>query len=639
MAHEEPPTSAIDVTVPDVPSLGVVLVDLRSCCVVRANAAFLELIAFSRDDLSREPLELATLLAPERRAVLESVLEEVASSGRFTPFEITLWRRDGTGRHVWLTGAVHPAHRDLAHVYVVDITQNCALVEALRESEERARRFAEASFEGLFVHDQGRVLDVNEVLPAMFRTTREELLGRSALDFAAEASRAMLRDNVLRQYELPYEAMGKRADGTTFPMEVLGKPIPFEGRTVRVTAVRDLTERKRTEAALREAESALLHAQKLESLGVLAGGIAHDFNNLLAIVLAFTGVAQRHIEPGSPAYNALREVEHASRRAADLTRQMLVYSGRSARTIAPLSLDEVVRGIAQLASSSFSKKIDLELSLAGGLPPLAADRSQIEQLVLNLLTNAGEAIGDEPGTIAVRTHAVDLEAGEIEGATTHTTLPAGRYLELEVRDTGCGMDESTRARMFDPFFSTKAHGRGLGLSAMLGILRSHGAGLAITTAPGAGTTFRIYFPIAERIDDPARPPSVVPAPRRREGAVVLIADDEPALRRATRAVLVSAGYQVLEAADGAEAVDLFQRHADVVALVLLDLHMPKLDGREAFNAIRAIDPRVGVLLTSGFDVREVLEGLRGQKVSFLPKPSTSSQLLAAVDAALAAPTT
>ncbi|AKF03081.1 sensory box histidine kinase/response regulator [Sandaracinus amylolyticus] len=637
MPYEETPVaSAIDLPVPDVPSLGVVLVDLRSCRVVQANEALLALLGISREELARAPLELATPIAQESRPVLATALAEVAASGRFTPFELTVSRRDGTGRRVWLTGTRHPARHDLALVYVVDITQSCQLVDALRDSEERARRLAEASFEGLFVHDGGVILDVNDVIPPMFATTREQMLGRNAMEFADESSRALLRDNIARQYELPYEAVGRRADGTTFPMEVLGKPIPFEGRIVRVTAVRDLTERKRTEAALREAESALLHAQKLESLGVLAGGIAHDFNNLLAIVLAFTGVAQRHIDPESPAYGALREVEHASRRAADLTRQMLVYSGRSARMIAPLSLDEVVRGIAQLASSSFSKKVALELSLAGELPQLAADRSQIEQLVLNLLTNASEAIGDEPGTIAVRTRAVELAAGAVDAATTQATLPAGRYLELEVRDTGCGMDESTRARMFDPFFSTKAHGRGLGLSAMLGILRSHGAGLAITTAPGAGTTFRVYFPVADRIEGPARPPSVAPAPRR-EGAVVLIADDEPALRRATRGVLVSAGYRVLEAADGAEAVDVFQRHADVVALVLLDLHMPKLDGREAFTAIRAIEPHVRVLLTSGFDVREVLEGMRGKTVSFLPKPSTSSELLAAVDAALAAP--
>lgn len=603
------------------------VVDFATRRIQRANSAFRELIGYSAAELA-EGVDVALISLSPSDTV--SGLEELRVTGRLGPAQKTYVRRDGSTRHAWVTCIVVPGAEGLGVAYAFDVTEQLRTVDALRESEERARRLAEASFEGLFIHEDAVILDVNDAIPAMFRSSRDAMIGVHAGQFVHPSCHALMMENVRKQYELPYELIGVRADGSLFPIEVLGKPIPFAGERLRVTAVRDLTERKRTEAALRDAESALQQGQKLESLGLLAGGIAHDFNNLLGVITGFAAIARRDVAEGSHAAFAIDEIDSAARRAAELTRQMLVYSGRSPKQIGPLSLNDVVREMARLISASFSKKIELELQLAEDLPVIGADRGQVEQVVMNLLTNAAEAIGEARGAVRVITSVETIGARALASPMPGEHLASGRYVSLAVRDDGCGMDESTRARIFDPFFTTKQTGRGLGLSAMLGILRGHRAGLRIESAPGAGSTFRVYFPADPSIaalPEHARGPHTEHA---RPGRVVLLAEDEPALRRAAREVLAAAGYLVLEATNGAEAIDLFQRHAAEIALVMLDLHMPIAGGREALEGIRAIDACARVLLTSGFDAHEVLDGLREHDVAFIAKPWGASELLAAV---------
>jgi two-component system cell cycle sensor histidine kinase/response regulator CckA len=623
--------------VPEIPWLGVVVVDLASGVVIRANRSFFELIGYGREAVLSGELTIHELLTEEARRKAREAIAVLRSNGDARPIEVDFTHRDGSLHHVWITGALLADHPGLGVAYVLDQTLQHRTMSALRESEERARRFAQASFEGLFLHDRGFIIDTNELLPAMFGTTREEMIGKHVKDFTDPSCHAVMMENVARQYELPYELVGKRVDGVLFPVEVLGKPIPVGGEVLRVTAVRDISERKRTEAALREAEAALLQAQKFDSLGLLAGGIAHDFNNLLAIMASHITLVKQQITSGGDPGGLLVEVERAVARAADLCRQMLVYSGRSPKQIVPIQLNELLTEMYSLLSVPFSKKIQIQMDLSPDCPVILADQAQIEQVLLNLLTNAAEAIGEGGGTIWLRTSACDAEDGQLPSVEPGVGLTAGRYAVVEVSDSGVGMDATTLARIFDPFFSTKQQGRGLGLSAMQGILRGHQGGLCISSAPGKGTSFELFLPAMAVAPRRSAPPPPLPAApcRALRRALVLVVDDERALRQAIRLLLESEGHLVLEAANGVEALRIFRERSADVDLVLLDLQMPEMDGEETLAALRAIKPTIRVLLSSGFDATEILDRVRDEVSGVLSKPFRASELLQIVQDALA----
>jgi two-component system cell cycle sensor histidine kinase/response regulator CckA len=628
----------LDRWVPEIPWLGVVLVALESGAVVRANSAFFELIGHEEEEVLSGRLTIHRMLTEDSLAKVREAISALKRNGKSQPIEGDYTHRDGSLRHVWLTGALLGEHPGLGVAYILDQTLQRKTMEALRESEERARRFAQASFEGLFLHDKAVILDVNELLPAMFGTTREAMIGRHAMEFTDPSCHPLMLRNVARQYDFPYELLGKRRDGTTFPVEVLGKPLPVDGQVLRVTAVRDISERKRTEAALREAEAALLQTQKFDSLGLLAGGIAHDFNNLLAIIASHVTIAHQQLAVEADPGGALVEVERAVARAAELCRQMLVYSGRSPKQIVQLQINDLVAEMHGLLTAPFSKKIQFRLELCADCPLIQADQAQVEQVLLNLLTNAAEAIGEARGTIVLRTSFLEAAEGQLPSVDPGQSLPAGLYAVVEVTDSGAGMDAPTLARIFDPFFSTKQRGRGLGLSAMQGILRGHQGGLRISSVLGQGTTFELFFPALE--GDRRQPEATPPAPssaREPRRAQVLVVDDERALRQAIRHLLEAEGHTVLEAANGVEALQLFRQRQDEIDLVLLDLLMPEMDGGEALVALRAIDADVPIILSSGFDATETLDRARGEVSGVLSKPFRASELLRVVQAALARP--
>jgi len=398
------------------------------------------------------------------------------------------------------------------------------------------------------------------------------------------------------------------------------------GRTGRALAQREEEQRRTQET--------LLNSQRLESLGVLTGGIAHDFNNLLAAVLGNLNLAQMRLEPVDPARMALDQAEKAVQKASDLTRQMLAYSGRGHFIVRPLDLNLTVQEMIHLLKVTLSKKTTLALDLAADLPPILADSAQIQQVVLNLVTNASEAIGQEEGSITLRTWAHTFDQTELEHACPPQGLEAGTYAILEVTDTGCGMTQELIERIFDPFFTTKATGHGLGLSAIHGILKTHHAGIHILSAPGAGTTFRILFPVIQE------PVPVSPLEESGPHAVfeglVLVADDEPMVLDFAVAALESMGFQVAPAKDGAEAVARFMASPERFRLALLDLTMPRMDGVEAFAELRKVRPDLPVILSSGYDADASAQSLvaLGQ-VRFLPKPYPMRELRKVVLEAMA----
>jgi CheY-like chemotaxis protein len=325
------------------------------------------------------------------------------------------------------------------------------------------------------------------------------------------------------------------------------------------------------------------------------------------------------LDPADPARRSLDQAEKAVQKATDLTRQMLAYSGRGHFVVKPLSLNEVVSEMTHLLQVTLAKQTELDLELAPGLPPVLADAAQIQQVVLNLVTNAAEAIGQEEGSITVRTLAEVFDRPQLEALCPTQGLEPGRYASLEVTDTGCGMGPELVERIFDPFFTTKPKGHGLGLSAMHGILKAHRAGMVIRSVPGEGTTFRILFPATDGELVPLQPEDS--GPRQVFQGLALVADDEPMVLEFAASALESMGFEVIRARDGAEAVVRFLDHRDRIRLVLLDLTMPRMDGIETFTELRRLQPGLPILLSSGYDTDAAARDLVAQgEVLFLPKP-------------------
>jgi PAS domain S-box-containing protein len=387
----------------------------------------------------------------------------------------------------------------------------------------------------------------------------------------------------------------------------------------------DVSERRRSEQALRQ-------TQKLESLGILAGGIAHDFNNLLGAMLGNLNLAQMKLPAGAVSGRYLDNMESTIGKAVELTRQMLAYSGKGRFVVEPLDLSRHVGEISHLLSVSISKRVRLDYDLALGLPAIEADSAQIQQVVMNLVTNASEAIGDTDGVIAIATGCREIDAKEAETTFAGQDVAPGRYVTLRVSDTGCGMKPEVQARIFDPFFSTKGSGRGLGLSAMLGILRGHQAGIEIRTEPGGGSDFRIHFR-ASLVEVPSSADAAAGAPKTHFHGKVLLVDDEADLRASFAGMLEHLGFQVVAARDGFEALERFR--PGEFALVFMDLTMPRMDGKEAFLQMQVRDPDVKVVLASGYSEMEAIEPLLGiRPAGFIQKPFSLQDLTAALEKAL-----
>ncbi|HEV8195050.1 MAG TPA: ATP-binding protein [Gemmatimonadales bacterium] len=388
----------------------------------------------------------------------------------------------------------------------------------------------------------------------------------------------------------------------------------------------DITRIKQGEEERRLFAEQLQHTQKLESLGVLAGGIAHDFNNLLTSILGHANLVLDELPEGSPSGGDVTRIVQAAQRAAEMTNQMLAYAGRGKFVLAQVNLNALVTEMSQLLQISISKKVELSYEMAPGLPGIEGDPSQLQQVVMNLITNAAEAIGDRPGTITLRTESIHVAAGQEPASVGHEPLPEGEYVGLIVADTGSGMDPATVARIFEPFFTTKFTGRGLGLAAVQGIIRSHRGSLTVDSTPGRGTTFTVLFP-AVKASPPVARPSPAEGAARSSSGTVLIVDDEDSIRSFARRALERAGYKVLAASDGVAAVDLFRENPGTIGVVVLDLTMPVMDGRQVLGHLRALDPGVRVVLSSGFSEQEL--SVRGEAAGepFLQKPYELSELL------------
>jgi PAS domain S-box-containing protein len=521
-----------------------------------------------------------------------------------------------------------------------DITDRKQAEDELKRSESRFRSYFDLQLHGIAITSLEKGwIEVNDRLCSILGYTREEIVQKTWSemtypdDLAADIEQfSLVLSGKIEQYNMEKRFIHKA--GAIIWTDLSVGCVRKSDGTVDyfVALIEDITEYKRLAKGRLDMERQVLHSQKLESLGVLAGGIAHDFNNLLMAILGNLELAMEEISPVSSARPYLENSHKASRRAADLTRQMLAYSGKGRFVVENMNLSELVQENIHMFRSSVSPSIDLTLHLTKDIQPVMADAGQIQQVVMNLITNAAEAIGDKAGSVSITIGVQTCDEACLKLSSLQEKPAPGDFVYLEVRDTGCGMDEETQQKIFDPFFTTKFTGRGLGMSALQGIILGHKGAIFLDSTSGGGTTIRVIFPVSDTIQYTAEPVTVtmeVPlAPDTSSlPGIVLIVDDEDDVRQICSAMVGLIGYRTLTAEDGQEAVEVFRNHVKEVACVILDMTMPKMDGYTTFQTLRQIRPDINVIISSGYNEQDVTQRFTGLGLAgFIQKPYRRQQL-------------
>ncbi len=495
----------------------------------------------------------------------------------------------------------------------------------------------------------GRWIRTNQAFAEMVGLPLQASMSLSSPPFEAPTNLRVHREGrELKAEELPmaraiahnapvrdFEESILRPDGSM--VDVIANAVPIRDADGRprgcVATFQDISAHKQVEKKRLDFERKLLQSQKLESIGVLAGGIAHDFNNLLTGVIGHANFARGELARGVTAIDPLlAQVELSAQRAAELCRQLLAYAGKGRLVVRLIDLNVAVKQAVPLLNLSITKKITLDLQLAEGLPPFRGDPTQVSQVLMNLVANASEAITLGAGTVTIRTDRVLLSPMDMLTLTTSPDMEPGDYICLEVRDTGCGIPPEAINHIFEPFFTTKFVGRGLGLAAVLGIVLGHRGGIRVSSPTGLGTMFELFFPV---VAAPARETSPGFAATPSGRGTVLVVDDDETIRGFANRALVSAGYVVVSAVDGEDALNKLRRDPVYFDAVLLDLTMPKLDGEDTLMALRMLAPNLPVVLTSGYSEQTVAQRFVGRGLAdFLPKPFVGEALVTSINNAL-----
>ncbi len=541
-------------------------------------------------------------------------------------------RRDETGQATQVIGCIS------------DITERVQVNAALVRERALLRQIIDLVPHFIFAKDSGgKYILANKAVAEGYGTTVEGLIGKTDADFSArahEVKRFRSDDlEVIRNGRIKIIPEETTTDATGNVRILSTIKIPFLFEHAEIPAVLgvcvDITDLKKADEHRQKIDRKLLETQKLESLGVLAGGIAHDFNNLLTGILGNASLARMDLPPESPLLSYVEQIEQAAHRAADLCKQMLAYSGKGRFVVQHLSLNQLIEETTHLLNISISKNCVLRFNLAKALPAIEADATQIRQIIMNLVINASEAIGVRSGVIALSTGVARVDHDYIATLLHPGKIAEGDYVFLEVSDNGSGMSAATIEKIFEPFFTTKFTGRGLGLAAVLGIIRGHKGGLKIYSELGHGTTFKIMLPCANISSedlDSARPPG---ATSWRGQGTVLVVDDEETIRTVSARILESLGFSVVLASDGRDALEIYRQDPARFAVVLLDLTMPHLDGEETFRQLRHINPGVKVVLMSGFNQHDAVSRFNGKGLGgFLQKPFEVGGILAAMQETL-----
>ncbi|QEL13556.1 PAS domain-containing hybrid sensor histidine kinase/response regulator [Limnoglobus roseus] len=608
------------------------------------GGAWRGMLGYTKDELEPRIQTWEDLLHPDDMPTIRPIVRDHLE-GRTSYYDAEFRLRTKAGEWRWIrargkvierTAEGQPVRMMGTHSDVTDLRRT---EEELRESRQSLERVMQTSPCSVFVFDlvESRIIYSNHsVGEALGYSIREiEEMGNSVIVRTArpeDLPRIMAFHNSWQGVAdgevktLEYQARHRDGSDRVFVVRAMVFDRGPDGRPTKVVcASLDITDQRAAAEENRRLDEQLRETQRLESLGVLAGGIAHDFNNLLTGILGYADLAGQELSASAVAQSHLTPIIASAHRAAELCQQMLAYAGKGRVELTVANLSNIVREVRSLLGAAISKKAEVEFDLPDELPGIECDVNQIRQVVMNLFTNASEALEGWPGQIRVSTAAVVADRAALDAMRFGAGRPPGEYVRLTVSDTGCGMSAATVAKMFDPFFTTKFTGRGLGLSAVLGIIRSHGGAIRVDSVEEEGTAVEVLLPASEKpLPGPSLPPAVGPG---QGSGVVLVVDDEPVVRRLTGMMLQSLGYTPLFAADGPEAVRVYAENRETLKVVFLDLTMPGLDGLQVFKAIRAQGGRTPVILMSGYSEHEVREkfGTHGFQ-GFLSKPFTRNAL-------------
>jgi PAS domain S-box-containing protein len=612
--------------------------------IIEANRQAETLLGRPRADLVGRSYE--TLVVPEERESAAQGRTTLRAEGTARTADRHLVRADGTQVPVEVSGSlVRIGEEELVLLILRDMTERKRAEVALRKSEERLAALIESAPDAMVISNhEGEIVLVNAQTERLFGHRREEVLGKRVEVLVPERFRgdhpvlrsAYVKAPQVRAMGTGQELYGLRKDGTEFPIEISLSPLESEDGPLVSSAIRDITERKVAQEEIRRAEELLQRSQKLEAIGRLAGGVAHDFNNIIGVIIGYGEMAQRQLPVEHPVRPRVEQMVKAAARAAVLTRQLLAFSRKQDLRPRLIDLNIIVADVDKMLGRLIGEDIDLALQPAPGLGTVKADPGQIEQILLNLAVNARDAMPDG-GSLTIATANVNLDEGY---SAAHPPTEPGRYVMLEVSDTGIGMDEETRLQIFEPFFTTKPEGQGtgLGLATVYGIVKQSGGYIWVDSEVGQGTSFKVYFP---RQDEPAQPldgeAAPVDAPRGEE--TILLVEDTESLQEVIRETLEERGYNVLLASNGEQALALASDRERRIDLLLTDVVMPKLGGGQLAQLISALRPTLRVLYMSGYTDGAISHhGVLGEGVLLLEKPFTADHLAKAVRNALDRPT-
>jgi two-component system cell cycle sensor histidine kinase/response regulator CckA len=569
--------------------------------------------------------QIATLLEDQPAAAENSSVADQLRGVGFEVGQALAHHRDG---HTFTLETVRGTINENNQVVVLlrDVSEQSRVRLMLRESEQRFDSFMAQlpaiatirSTRGQYLYGNARILQLLGLSPKRFenRTLFDVFDSETARSIEEQDRKMLAAGTPLTGTEEVVLNNEKRVMLTSrFPLA------REDGEAIIGTIMLDITDMKRAEEERRRLELQMQHTQKLESLGVLGGGIAHDFNNLLVGILGHAELARTHLPEDSEVREHINKVIVTSTRAADLANQLLAYATDSTFEVEISDINEMVRELDNLLTISISKKAILKCELASELPAVECDPTRVRQIIMNLIVNASDALGESTGHITVRTGVRTCREGELLDMASQKTVKAGEYVFLQVRDTGCGMSSDAILKIFDPFFTTKLTGRGLGLAAVMGIVRSHEGAITVDTTPGAGSIFAIYLPATENRPPEKRIPKA-DDPKWKGSGQILIADDEAIVLEVGCSMLSTLGFTPIPVTNGLEALETFTSQRETISAIILDMSMPEMDGREAFDAIRKIDPTIPIIVSSGYSQdRADFSGLAdASKPRYLQKP-------------------
>ncbi len=600
-----------------------IVVHLDSGQFIEVNGAACQLLDYTKSDLLEQTWQ--DIAASESLSDLRQLFSNVMQKVKRQPLRATLRKRNGalihaecTSRRIWFRGA------EVVQTSLRDMTLQMALEESLRESKEKYQALVESALSGVFIASDGIIHFVNGQFETITGYSKQELLGQDLYSLLTSEDRGRVkRFETLRQNDdqAPehYEARLVRKDGERCWCEIRCRRVVLGGKPVIVGNLIDITQRK-------EKELDLLESRKMDSIATLAGGVAHDFNNLLGGILGYASLLLIDMEPSHPFYSDIHAIAETTKRAADLTNRLLAFARGGKYSESSIQINHMLHDLIPMLSRTLPSDVLLGTNLGDSLWSICGDTKQVYQAILNICTNAIEAMPDG-GDLTIETANETLDSHQV---LTMTDLKPGEYVRITISDTGIGMNSETQSRLFEPFFSTKQTGQGvgLGLAVVYGVVKNHNGTVRVESALGEGTRVSVYLPrfVEKKAKRPSKPPRETVD---RHGFVMLV-DDEEVIRQVGRRMLEKGGLSVLLAANGKEAIDLYMKNKDQVDLVILDLIMPEMGGKETYRRLMEIDTTTKVLFASGYGPHDRPDLVRVESQHFIQKPFQTETLIQTV---------